>query len=175
MVKNPPASAGDAGDVGLMSGLGRSPRGGNGNPLQYSCLGNPMDRGAWQTTVNGLVKSQTYSVAEHTHCSLYLFIWVVGFVECGSFNQTKSKELSYNCITSILFSVYHVTGSQFTLLFIEKWTSNYKPSDNFSVPFNFILFLFQKFCDWYFGSPFSLLWFFHWLPYFWGFMTLESQ
>ena len=44
-VKNPPASAGDAGEVGSIPGLGRSPGEGNGNPLQYSCLGNPMDRG----------------------------------------------------------------------------------------------------------------------------------
>ena len=48
VVKNPPASGRDAGNVGLISGSGRSPGGGNGNPLQYSCLGNPMDRGAWQ-------------------------------------------------------------------------------------------------------------------------------
>ena len=47
VVKNLPANAGDARDVGSISGLGRSPGGGNDNPLQYSCLGNPMDRGAW--------------------------------------------------------------------------------------------------------------------------------
>ena len=47
VVKNPPANAGDAGDVGLILGSGRSPGGGNGNPLQYSCLQNSMDRGAW--------------------------------------------------------------------------------------------------------------------------------
>ena len=46
MVKNPPAKAGDAGDIGLIPELGRSPGEGNGNPLQYSFLGNPMDRGA---------------------------------------------------------------------------------------------------------------------------------
>ena len=46
MVKNPPANAGDTRDAGLIPGSGRSPGGGNGNPLQYSCLGNPMDRGA---------------------------------------------------------------------------------------------------------------------------------
>ena len=46
-VKNPPASAGDTGDVGWIPGLGRSPGEGNDNPLHYSCLGNPMDRGAW--------------------------------------------------------------------------------------------------------------------------------
>ena len=45
--KNPPASAGATGDAGSNPGLGRSPGEGNGNPLQYSCLGNPMDRGAW--------------------------------------------------------------------------------------------------------------------------------
>ena len=47
MVKNPPANVGDSGDVGSIPGSERSPRGGNGNPLQYSCLKNPMDRGAW--------------------------------------------------------------------------------------------------------------------------------
>ena len=47
------------GDAGLTPGLGKSRGEGNMNPLQYSCLGNPMDRGAWQTTVHGVVKSQT--------------------------------------------------------------------------------------------------------------------
>ena len=53
MVKNPPANAGD---MGSNRGLGRSPEEGNGNPLQYSCLGNPVDRGAWQATVHGVTK-----------------------------------------------------------------------------------------------------------------------
>ena len=56
VVKNPPANAGDS---GLITGSGRSPGRGNGNPLQYSCLGNPMDRGAWWTTVYKVAKSQT--------------------------------------------------------------------------------------------------------------------
>ena len=56
MVKNLPANAGDARDVGLIPGLGRFPRGGHGNPLQYSCLENPMDRGAWQATIHGVTK-----------------------------------------------------------------------------------------------------------------------
>ena len=47
MVKNLPANAGDSRDVGLISGLRRSPGGGHGNPLQYTCLENPMERGAW--------------------------------------------------------------------------------------------------------------------------------
>ena len=53
VVKTPPANAVDG---GLIPGLGRSPGEGNGSPLQYSCLGNPMDRGAWQTTVHGVAK-----------------------------------------------------------------------------------------------------------------------
>ena len=55
-VRNPPANAGNTRSI---PGLGRSPGGGNGNPLQYSCLGNPTDRGAWWTTVHGVAKSQT--------------------------------------------------------------------------------------------------------------------
>ena len=58
MVKNLPANAGDIRDEGSIPGLGRSPGGGNGNLLQYSCLENPMDRGAWQATVHGVANSQ---------------------------------------------------------------------------------------------------------------------
>ena len=54
MVKNPSANAGD---TALIPGLRRTPRGGNGNPLQYSCVGNPMDKGAWLATVHGVTKS----------------------------------------------------------------------------------------------------------------------
>jgi len=53
------ASAHNVGDPGLISGLGRSPGKGNGNPLQYSCLKNPTDGGAWWATVHGVTKSQT--------------------------------------------------------------------------------------------------------------------
>ena len=53
------ASACNAGDLGSIPGSGRSPGGGNGNPLQYSCLENPMDRGTWQATVHGIAKSRT--------------------------------------------------------------------------------------------------------------------
>ena len=61
MVKNLPTNEGNAGDtedVGSIPGSGRSPGGGNGNPLQYSCLENFMDRGAWQATVHWVTKSQ---------------------------------------------------------------------------------------------------------------------
>ena len=59
VVQNPPAKAGDIRDMGSVPGLGRFPGGGHGNPLQYSCLENPMDRGAWQATVRKVAKSQT--------------------------------------------------------------------------------------------------------------------
>ena len=62
MVKNSPANAGESGSI---SGSGRSPGEGNVNPLQYSCLGNPMDRGAWRATVHGVAKSQT-RLSTHT-------------------------------------------------------------------------------------------------------------
>ena len=57
MVKNPLANAGDARDVGLIPGSGRSPRVGNGSPTQFSCQKKPMDRGAWWATVHGMAES----------------------------------------------------------------------------------------------------------------------
>jgi len=66
MVKNPPA---DAGDLGIIPGSGRSPGGGNGNTLQYSCLENPMDGGAWQAIVHEVSESQT-QLSTHAWCSL---------------------------------------------------------------------------------------------------------
>ena len=56
VVKNLPDNAGDAKGTGSVSALGRSPAEGNGNPFQYPCLGNPMDRGAWPATVHGVAK-----------------------------------------------------------------------------------------------------------------------
>ena len=68
VVKNLPANAGEVGDVGLIPGSGRSPGGGHGKPLQYSCLENPMDRGARWTTVHGVTKSwiQLKQLSAHT-------------------------------------------------------------------------------------------------------------
>ena len=59
VVKNPPVNAGNIRDVGSIPGSGRFPGGEHGNLLQYSCLENPMDRGAWRTTVHGVTKSHT--------------------------------------------------------------------------------------------------------------------
>ena len=72
VVNNLPANAGDVRDVGSIPGWGRSPGEGNGNPLQYSCLDNPMDRGAWWATVHRVTKSQTQlkRLSTHAHTSL---------------------------------------------------------------------------------------------------------
>ena len=62
MVENPPANAGETGDVGLIPGSGRSPGEENGNPLQFSCLENPMDRVAWWATVHRVAESDAAEV-----------------------------------------------------------------------------------------------------------------
>ena len=62
--KKLPANTGDLRDTGSVPGSGTYPGEGNGNPLQYSCLGNPMDRGAWQATVHGVAESQDMTVSK---------------------------------------------------------------------------------------------------------------
>ena len=73
MVKNPLANAGNTGDAGSIPGLERYPGGGNGNPFQYSCLENSMDRGAWQAT--GLWDHKELDVTEHACRHYYFHIW----------------------------------------------------------------------------------------------------
>ena len=77
VVKNPTANTGDVRDMGLIPGLGRSPGGGHDNPLQYSCLENPMDRGAWWASFHGVTKIWTRLKWLSTHtCGLaILFLW----------------------------------------------------------------------------------------------------
>ena len=65
VVKNPPANEGDVRDVGSIPGSGRSPGGGHGNPLQYSCLKNPMDRGAWQASLQSCRELDRTALTEH--------------------------------------------------------------------------------------------------------------
>ena len=66
MVRNLPTNTGEVKDAGSMPGLGRTPGGGHGNPLQYFCLENPMEREAWWATVYGITKSQT-GLSMHAH------------------------------------------------------------------------------------------------------------
>ena len=72
VVKNLPVNAGDSRDPGSISGLGRSPEGGNGNTLQYSCLENSMDRGTYRASVHGVAESD---MTEYLSTWIYLFIF----------------------------------------------------------------------------------------------------
>ena len=77
-VKNPLANAGNKRDLGLILGSGRSPGGGNGNPLQYSCLENLMNRVAWQATVHGVTKGQTQLKWLSIMHDIWLAHWLTG-------------------------------------------------------------------------------------------------
>ena len=80
VVKNPPANAGDARDVGSILGSRSFPGEGNGNPLQYSCLGNPMDRRVWWGTVHGVAESDmTEHACAHTHMHTHTHIFPILF------------------------------------------------------------------------------------------------
>ena len=76
VVKNLPASAGDIRDAGLFPGSSRCPRGGDGNPLQYSYLENPMDRGAWWATVSRVARSWTWLKRFGTHTHTHRATWL---------------------------------------------------------------------------------------------------
>ena len=73
--KEPACNTGHVRDKGSVPGSRRSPGGGNGNPLQYSCLENPMDKGAWRVTVHGVLKTLTWLKpvsTQHTHMCIYM-------------------------------------------------------------------------------------------------------
>ena len=106
MIKNLPTNAGDTGDPVSIPGSGRSPGGGNGNPLQYSCLGNPMDRGAWRATVYGVTESDTTEhpyrhmnintyVLIHSHIYHYWipYHWALIKIFSPIINKLKNTEL----------------------------------------------------------------------------------
>ena len=84
MVKNLPANAGVAGDMGSIPGLGRSPGVGNGNPCQYSCLENSIDRGAWQTTEHVHTHTNTHThtyIYTNTHPHAYLQVYICTYTQ----------------------------------------------------------------------------------------------
>ena len=99
VVKNPPANAGDTRDVGLISGLGRSTGGGNGNPLPYSCLENSMDRGASWAIVHGVAESWTQlSDQVHKVIKEYMCVCVCIYFTISIYFNTmrpEAEESSY--------------------------------------------------------------------------------
>ena len=108
VVKNPLANAGDTGNTGSISGLGRSPGGGNGNPLQYSYLDNPADGGAWWAQSMGLQRVRHDWVSKHTYTCFHW--WILPFNEeltltlLEPFKKLKRKEyFQTNLIRIALF------------------------------------------------------------------------
>ena len=96
---------GDAGDTGLIPGSGRSHGGGNGNPLQYSCLESPTDRGAWWATVHGVAESQTRLVITHTYTeeneeSRCILLEISCFIEESC--RMKREEKERKCLLNFL-------------------------------------------------------------------------
>ena len=98
MVKNPPV---DAGDADWIPGSGRFPGGGNGYPLQYSCLGNPMDRGAWWATVYGVAKS--WMGLSTTHTFDYNFSFLIGNIFQHSYINFLFPPFSLSCLLILLY------------------------------------------------------------------------
>ena len=87
--KESACNAGDVRDAGLIPGLGRSPGGGNGNPFQYSCLENPMDRGIWRTAVHRITKSRIRMKQPSMHTPAYLELIKFTYHRSYSYNSSK--------------------------------------------------------------------------------------
>ena len=110
MVKNLLANAGDTRDTGLIPGLGRSPGGGHGNPFQYSCLENPMDRGAWQLQSIG---SQTFrndkQFSMHTHRTInwdYSGLYIANHFSLSACERLLKWRLNYLCLMCLPTATY---------------------------------------------------------------------
>ena len=107
-VKNPPANSGDMRDVGSIPGSGRSPGGGHGNPLQYSCLENLMDRGTWWATVHEITKESdtTESIACATFPGLGWYLQCLSHPLCNSRSFLKEKDLFHFVKIILFFNFY---------------------------------------------------------------------
>ena len=101
VVKNQPVNAGDTRDVGSIPGSGRSPGIGNSNPLQYCCVENPMDRGAWWATVHRIAKSQTWLKQLNTHIyAVYMSIPISQFILLLFFPLVVHTFILYICVST---------------------------------------------------------------------------
>ena len=97
LVKDLPANVGDVRDAALISGLGRSPRGGHGNPLQYFCLENPTDRGVWRATVHGVTKSWTQ------------LKWLSTYTAHAVLLKLKTLALAYLTLQNVVHCVTYIS------------------------------------------------------------------
>ena len=129
MVKNPPANAGDIRDAGLIPGLGRSPGGGHGNSLQYSCLENPTDRGAWEPPVTESRTWLTGLGSAHSQFSALFFDLVIT-TSWRVISENSSFFFFFFCLClyflSLLLIFICLVLSRNMLYFKEKLEDNLK-------------------------------------------------
>ena len=112
VVKNPPANAGNARDMSLITGSGRSPGEGNGNTLQYSCLEDSMDRGAWWAIVHGLTKSQTW---------LSDYSWKLhNFVFFNTYVQNEDSRFLFSCTCTHTHMTSHTHAYTYIITHVHK-------------------------------------------------------
>ena len=118
VVKNLPANAGD---VGSVPGSGRSPGEENGNPLQYSCLGNPMDRGAWQTTVHGIAKESDMTLRLNNY-NYVLTMCFLFFLFMMSFNPENFLILEKLFFSFAIWAFKNPVTVSFIYLYLVIWS-----------------------------------------------------
>ena len=124
MVKNFPANAGDIRDTdsGSVPGSGRSPGGGQGNPLQYSCLENPIDRGAWRATVHRVTKSQTQLKCIHECICKYTNLHVgQNYKIWSDFLDYFSQNFYSDAFCLILDCHHHLRNESFNTFYSSKY------------------------------------------------------
>ena len=125
VVKNPTAHAGNIRDAHSVPGLGRSPGGGHGNPLHYSCLENPRDRGAWWATVHGVTKSQTWLMWLSTRAHMHN-VNAMEVVVCTQHIQVVLFGTFWNIFPRIFSIHWWLNPMEWNL---QIWRANWIPSD----------------------------------------------
>ena len=122
-LRNIPANTSDTVGPGSSPASGRSPAGGNGNPLQYSCVENPMDRGTWWATVHGVTESDRTEATEHTH--LYYISWRQVAAVASSWNHRffarLSIEVTFHGSPQVCTFMLHLPSGE-GVSFLIPWT-----------------------------------------------------
>ena len=125
VVKTPPANAGEAGDVGSIPGSSRCLGGGDGNPLQYSCLENPIDRGAWWATVHGVAKSWTrlsdWACTHYRNTDLDFGFSLATFLSHFYKSQWGTCQLAFFSLFTLSTLIFPKDGPNFILKPEVQW------------------------------------------------------